>query len=61
MAEINLFFIKLKNYIVEVFYEYDSNWTNNINIYKILKNNGFTNFKKIGSNVQHHDILAKKC
>ena len=46
-------------YVEEIFFEVDSNWVYLQTIKKILSNEGFKSFKKIGTG-NHFDILASK-
>ncbi len=45
--------------VTHIFYECDENWHSPETLTKILKNNGFSYFKKIGEG-SHYDVLASK-
>jgi FkbM family methyltransferase len=54
-----VFKCKFSNYITNIFYEVDERWIDPSCIKKLMLENGFTNFKKLGIG-SHYDIMASK-
>lgn len=54
-----IFKCNFSEYINNVYYEVDESWETPILIEKILRDKGFSNFKKIG-NGTHYDIMATR-
>lgn len=48
------------NLIDELFYEVNENWINPLEIQKMLEDEGFKVFQKIGDSLIHYDVLAQR-